>query len=96
MNFVNRSLVAGHFRPPGGSLILSLNPDESEGSPKLVPGLIALYLAIWFIVGLSALLVGTMIKPDISSTLSELGTGWLGLAVASTYAYFGLDPTPKK
>jgi len=43
--------------------------------------------------GFAALLVGVMLYPDSSATLSEIGTTWLGLAVASGYAYFGLNPT---
>jgi heme A synthase len=50
------------------------------------------YLAVWLITGLSALIIGVMIHPNINSTLSDIGTTWLGLAVASGYAYFGLKP----
>jgi hypothetical protein len=50
------------------------------------------YIIAWFITGFSALIFGTMLFPNISSTLSDIGTGWLGLAVTSVYAYFGLDP----
>ncbi len=50
------------------------------------------YLFIWIVTGLAALLVGVMIYPGIQPTLSDMGTTWLGLAVSATYAYFGLNP----
>jgi hypothetical protein len=51
-----------------------------------------LYLAVWILVGLSALIVGVMIYPDTNNTISDIGTTWLGLAVSSGYAYFGIKP----
>jgi hypothetical protein len=42
--------------------------------------------------GLIALIVGVIVFPDSNSTLREIGTTWLGLAVASGYAYFGISP----
>lgn len=50
------------------------------------------YLVAWLAVGLAALIVGVMVFPGSSSTLSDIGTTWLGLAVAAGYAYFGLNP----
>jgi hypothetical protein len=44
------------------------------------------------VTGLTALIVGVMIFPDSNATLGEIGTTWLGLAVASGYAYFGISP----
>jgi hypothetical protein len=54
--------------------------------------LVGLYLGIWLVVGLTALIVGVMIYPEASTTLRDIGTTWLGLAVASAYAYFGIQP----
>lgn len=50
------------------------------------------YLAFWVITGLGALVVGVIIRPDVNATLSDIGTNWFGLAVASAFAYFGLKP----
>jgi len=50
----------------------------------------ALYLLVWAATGLAALVVGVMLYPEIIPTVSDLGTVWLGLAVAAGYAYFGL------
>ena len=52
----------------------------------------ALYLLVWGLTGFAALIVGVMLYPDVISTVSDLGTIWLGLAVAAGYAYFGLTP----
>jgi len=52
----------------------------------------ASYLLVWAATGLAALVVGVMLYPDVIPTVSDLGTVWLGLAVAAGYAYFGLTP----
>jgi hypothetical protein len=54
---------------------------------------IALYLFVWIFTGLAALIVGVMLYPNASKTISDLGTTWLGLAVSAAYAYFGIEPT---
>lgn len=50
------------------------------------------YLLVWLLAGLSALVVGVIVRPEVSNTLSDIGTTWLGLAVASGFSYFGLRP----
>ena len=67
---------------------------ESKNLAVIFGTVIALaYLAVWLITGLAAPIVGVMVHPKLNSTLSDIGTNWLGLAVASGCAYFGLDPT---
>jgi hypothetical protein len=63
-----------------------------ETTPPLVKSIIWCYLSIWTIVGLVSLIVGLLIYPDACKTLSDFGTTWLGTAVATGWAYFGLDP----
>jgi hypothetical protein len=66
--------------------------DES-GEPNVwVTRLAVAYLVIWLVVGLLALVVGVMVYPKVSQSLNNLGTTWLGLAMASGYAYFGIKP----
>lgn len=52
----------------------------------------SLYLLVWVATGLAAYVVGTMWWPGKLQPLTDLGQGWLGLAVAAAYAYFGLSP----
>lgn len=52
----------------------------------------ALYLLVWGMTGFAALVVGVMLYPNVIPTVSDLGSVWLGLAVAAGYAYFGLTP----
>jgi hypothetical protein len=63
-----------------------------EGQPIIVNIIVWCYLLIWTFTGLAALITGVLVFPDICKTLSDLGTTWLGLAVASGYAYFNIDP----
>ena len=58
--------------------------------------LVWIYLGGWLILGLSALVVGVLIYPEISKTISDIGTTWLGLAVSAAFSYFGLTPRKGK
>jgi hypothetical protein len=75
------------------------SPTVGSFSPTSTPAVIAtntvvgLYLLGWIATGLTALVVGVMLYPNISSTLSDIGTTWLGLAVSAAYAYFGIEPS---
>jgi len=37
-------------------------------------------------------IIGVLIFPDTCNTLSNIGTSWLGTAIAAGWAYFGPDP----
>jgi hypothetical protein len=50
------------------------------------------YILVWILTGLAALCFGVILYPQVSSTLSDAGTTWLGLAVAAGYSYFGIQP----
>lgn len=49
------------------------------------------YILVWIVAGLVAFFVGLYHPKDLPP-ITNLGQGWLGLAVASAYAYFGIDP----
>ncbi len=79
--------------PPGRSPSISLPTLKEEEAPRGAEAWLAvLYLIIWMLVGLGALIVGVMMRPEANQTLHDLGTTWLGLAVTSGYAYFGITP----
>jgi hypothetical protein len=67
-------------------------PDAPPWMSELFTFLTGAYLVGWVVIGLAALIVGVMVFPDSNAILGEMGTTWLGLAVASGYAYFNLDP----
>ncbi len=52
------------------------------------------YVWVWLAAGLTAAVVGWLLFPDLSSTLSDIGKAWVGVALATTYAYFGIRPKP--
>lgn len=72
--------------------LMRLSDTASEKSKKASSALAMIYLIAWLICGLAALITGVMVYPDVSQTVADVGTTWLGLAVASGYAYFGLRP----
>ncbi len=73
-----------------GVMRVSANAD---GEPnEWVTRLAVAYLVIWLVTGLLALVIGGMLYPEVNQSLNDLGTTWLGLAVASGYAYFGIKP----
>lgn len=78
--------------PGENPAMLQSTKGQSRSIQTTSTTLISLYLGVWVITGLAALVVGVMLYPGINSTLSDIGTTWLGIAVASGYAYFGLDP----
>jgi hypothetical protein len=63
---------------------------RATGTLKIVTGI---YLLVWVVVGLTAYLFGAMWYPGKLAPLTDLGQSWLGLAVASAYAYFGIKKT---
>lgn len=77
---------------PGGQARLGNFQPTSTAGIYTANTVVALYLLVWIGTGLAALVVGVMFYPDRSSTLSDIGTTWLGLAVSAAYAYFGIKP----
>ncbi len=68
--------------------------EDGNGTTNTMATTIAIcYLAVWLLTGLAALIVGTMLYPDANKTVSDIGTTWLGLAVAAGYSYFGIQPS---
>lgn len=78
---------------PGGAPELAGFSPAGKWMRRLTNSVISLYLILWLIAGLSALLYGVMWFPGVLPTLSDIGTTWLGLAISATYAYFGLNPS---
>lgn len=72
---------------PGSRILDEYTSDRFKTNVARVT---AIYLIVWLILGLSALIVGVMLYPDVSDTLSDTGTTWLGLAIAAGYSYFGI------
>lgn len=66
---------------------------RANGSqPRFVTTCGGLYVSIWFLVGLGALVVGVMVFPEVNQTVNDIGTSWLGLAISAVFAYFGIKP----
>jgi hypothetical protein len=69
-------------------IVISKNAVRSNLETYLSVG----YLATWMAVGLGAFIVGVILLPNVNQTLHDIGATWLGLAVTSGYAYFGIEP----
>ncbi|MBM3979767.1 MAG: hypothetical protein FJ304_05705 [Planctomycetes bacterium] len=65
---------------------------KGENPSSINVGLTIAYMVVWLVTGLSALIVGVIIRSGVNKTLAAIGTTWLGLAVATAYAFFGLKP----
>ncbi len=79
--------------------LAATTPGKNPGFTSNVAGAVGkeailsnLYLIVWGLVGLGALIVGVMLWPDVNKTLHDVGASWLGLAIAAGYAYFGIKP----
>ena len=77
---------------PGSAPTVGTFAPTSRGGIYATNIVIVLYLLGWIATGLAALIIGVMIYPNVSSTLADIGTTWLGLAVSAAYAYFGIKP----
>lgn len=80
-------------KPGQNPVVMRFEPETPPRQVKIVHVLAGLYLAVWLIAGLAALVIGVMWRPGVSQTVSDLGTSWLGLAVATGFAYFGIEPS---
>lgn len=68
-------------------------PNDASASFKQTATRVGtLYLIVWMLGGLAAVLVGVMLFPDFNRTLNDFGTTWLGIAVVAGYSYFGIEP----
>lgn len=70
----------------------ALSRNASTGAVRAVSIVSSFYVLVWVAAGLTAFLVG-LYHPTEVPALTTLGQAWLGLAVSSAYAYFGLNPT---
>jgi hypothetical protein len=89
------ALVIAHLTvtEPGDAPTIGSFAPESTTAVYATNTVVVLYLLAWIATGLAALVVGVMLYPNASSTLSDIGSTWLGLAVSAAYAYFGIRPT---
>jgi len=69
-----------------------LDANASKRVRGLVTVLTALYLLVWLVAGLSAVVVGFMQHPGVLQPLTDLAQAWLGLAISTVIAYFGINP----
>lgn len=78
---------------PGAVRSIAGYAPESRGAVITLNTIVAIYLIVWTLTGLSALVVGVMLYDSSANrTIADLGTTWLGLAVSAAYAYFGISP----
>ncbi|MES0038847.1 hypothetical protein NKJ74_26880 [Mesorhizobium sp. M0046] len=86
------ALVIAHLTvaEPGNAPTIGSFAPESKTAVYATNTVVVLYLLAWIATGLAALVVGVMLFPNASSTLSDIGSTWLGLAVSAAYAYFGI------
>src|SRR5688500_744265 len=77
--------------PGQASAARALSPAPSAMSTRLLKLVTLVYLIVWILCGLGALLIGFR-QPDAVAALTNLGESWFGLAIASGYAYFGIKP----
>lgn len=73
-----------------GSHVLA--KDATARAKTIVKAITAVYVLVWMVAGLAAFFIG-LYHPKVLPPITSLGQAWLGLAVASAYAYFGLKPS---
>lgn len=77
---------------PGEAPVARVLAEDASATSKSVLRIVtAVYVLVWVVAGLFAFLVGLYHPKDLPA-LTNVGQAWLGLAVAASYAYFGLKP----
>lgn len=79
--------------PTEAPVIMRMNAAGQPEKDKLSTNLAYAYLMTWVMVGFSCLVIGVVLYPDVNRTVSDIGTTWFGLAIASSYAFLGIQPT---
>lgn len=80
--------------PPGEAPVARALDASASGRAKGVLKVVtSIYLLVWVGLGSAAYVVGAMWYPGKLQPLTDLGQAWLGLAVASAYAYLRIKPT---
>jgi hypothetical protein len=77
---------------PGEAPVARVLPSYASPTSKtVVKAVTVAYVLVWLFAGLAAFMKG-MYHPKTLPAFTGVGQSWLGLAVASAYAYFGLEP----
>lgn len=78
-------------KPGEAPVARALAAGATDRSKFILKVVTAVYILAWIIAGLAAFFIG-LYHPKALPAITSLGQGWLGLAVASSYAYFGIKP----
>jgi hypothetical protein len=76
---------------PVARALISDNQPTGATATRILTLVTGVYLLVWVLTGLTAYVIGAMWHPGTVQHLTDLGQSWLGLAVASAYAYFGIS-----
>lgn len=55
----------------------------------------SIYIVVWIFCGVIMVIYGFILHPEAVPPLSAQAKVWIGTAVASVYAYFGITPDPQ-
>ncbi len=78
-------------KPGDAPAARALADDASNRTKSILKIVSGIYVLAWMGAGLTAFFVG-LYHPKELPPITNLGQAWLGLAVASAYAYFGIKP----
>jgi len=73
-----------------GTRFAEAHADYSAGQKTAVKTLAAIYILVWLVSGLVLVVIGLVQHPSVSQ-LNSAAKEWLGFAIASAYAYFGIS-----
>ena len=76
---------------PPSTLLRNFNANHDDVPGRWLTGLTYLYLSVWVLTGVAAVLFGVVFDyPRPVPELTAMAKAWLGLAITSVYAFFGL------
>jgi len=86
---ISELAIAKPGEAPGSRLLAAGASNKARNILRWTTGL---YIGAWLVTGAWAFWTG-LHHPAALPALTTIGQAWLGLSVASSYAYFGLSPS---
>lgn len=84
--------VTQRGKVPDGQVFGLIGEHPPRQTANIAAAIALLYLAVWFILGVVAVIMGLIEAKTPVKPLEEFAKAWLGLALAAAYAYFGIEP----
>lgn len=85
-------LAVTNTNVPNQGLETFFQPQPNSIDEKVAKAIPLLFVGVWLLAGVLAVIFGLFLYPETTAPLTEMGKIWLGTAVAGVAAFFGISP----